>query len=208
MRRDLSVNRIGWIYSLDYRKIILIAFLARFILASIYDVATFVTDRNILLPDGKYYSMRGRYVSLLLNGYKRESFAPSMIPSDDKGRGMVMNFANEEDGKFPPLFISENNFYAYVVGIIYFIFGYFPLGVSILNISLSICSTYLLFRVAERHFGALTANLFLLIALFLPTQIMYSITLSKDFLRMFVVSLMLWLLYRNGGVLCPKRQGV
>jgi 4-amino-4-deoxy-L-arabinose transferase-like glycosyltransferase len=89
---------------------------------------------------------------------------------------------------------------------IYFIFGYFPLGVRVFNILLSLTSTYFLFDIGKRQFGALTANIFLLIALFLPTQILYSITLSKDFLRVFVICLALWILY--GGVAWLQKEKI
>jgi hypothetical protein len=41
----------------------------------------------------------------------------------------------------------------------------------------------------------MTSNLFLLVALFLPTQFIYSITLTRGFISVFIVSLLIWVVY-------------
>ena len=205
MRTAISLGRPGWIYRLDYKKLIIIAFLFRLILASGYDVFTCVTNRDLLVPDGRFYSTVGCYAALLLNGYDKGSFTEEMMPIHQFNRKTFYDVYRQENKFFKSSSSShESAFYYYVVGIIYFIFGYFPLAVRIFNIILSIGSTYLIFIIAKRQFGDLTANLFLLIALFLPTQVMYSVTLARDFLRMFVISLILWLIY--GGVLWQRKQ--
>ncbi len=171
-----------------------------------YDTYVSLTDRDPLLPDSKFYSIRGRYVAILLNGYNREHFTSDMVPSDPVSQDIFCDTLKNEKLYFRSGFaeanlhnfvigLNEVNLFIYIIGFIYFIFGYFPLGVRILNIFLGISSTYFLFKVAKRHFGELTANLFLLIALFLPTQFLYSCTLSRDFLRAFIVSLTLWVIY-------------
>jgi 4-amino-4-deoxy-L-arabinose transferase-like glycosyltransferase len=118
------------------------------------------------------------------------SFTEGMVPEDREGRDIFFHVAEKQKGQLLPF--SESNLFSYIIGLIYFLFGYFPLSVRIFNIFLSIGGTYLLFKIAKRRFGALTANLFLLIALFLPTQTIYSVTMSKDFVRMFVICLILW----------------
>lgn len=198
MRADISLNRTGWLYKLDYRKVILIAFLARFIFASMYDGFVSVTRNEVLAPDGNFYSVRGRYVSLFLNGYSAESFTKDMIPPDKHSQYIFQDAIKNEGGRFP-LHRDESTIFTYIIGLIYFIFGYFPLGVRVFNIALSIGSTYLMFMIARRHFGDLVANVFLLIALFLPSQFVYSLTLTRDFIRVFVVSLTLWVIYGKKG---------
>ncbi|MFH1868348.1 MAG: glycosyltransferase family 39 protein [Candidatus Omnitrophota bacterium] len=195
MRADISFNRTGWLYKLDHRKIILIAFLARFIFAAMYDSFVSVTGNESLVPDGKFYSVRGKYIALLLNGYDSKSFTRDMVPSDRRSQYIFQNAIETEGGRIPLRFTDESTVFTYIIGLIHFIFGYFPLGVRVFNIALSIGSTYLLFMIARRHFGDLVANLFLLIALFLPSQFVYSLTLTRDFIRMFVVSLTLWVIY-------------
>lgn len=195
MRADISVNRTGWLYKLDHRKIILIAFLARFIFAAMYDGFVSVTGNELLAPDGKFFSVRGRYVALLLNGYRAESFTRDMVPPDWHSQYILEDAVKTEGGRIPLRFSDESTVFTYIIGVIYFIFGHFPLGVRVFNIALSMGSTYLLFLVARRHFGDLVANLFLLVALFLPSQFVYSLTLTRDFIRMFVVSLTLWVIY-------------
>lgn len=179
---------------MDTRRLIVIAFLARFIFASIYDIYVSKTDRYILLPDEQYYSMKGRYIALLLNGYDKEEITEDMLPKDEVSRKIFLDTLRNEEQWLPTSY-SETDIYAYILGLIYFIFGYFPLAARAFNITLSISSAYLMFKVAKRNFGELPANLFLLAALFLPTQFGYSITLSRDFLRMFIICFILWRLY-------------
>jgi len=194
MRANLYFNKRSWIHNLDCKKLILIAFLARFIFASAYDIYVNITHNFVFLPDEEFYSIRGRYISLLLDGYGEGSFRKDVIPQGQTSQDIFVDVVKKESGLLPRK-LDETNVFSYVIGLIYFTFGYFPLGVRIFNIFLSIASTYLIYRVADRRFGMLTANLFLLIALFLPTQIGYSITLSKDFLRMFVISILVWGVY-------------
>lgn len=160
-----------------------------------------VTDNDVLLPDSKFYSVRGRYISCLLNGYDKRYFDRSMVPPDSDS-GVIFMHITQQSESFPRLKDDENNFFAYIVGSIYFIFGYFPLGVRIFNIALSILASYFTYSIAKRQFDDVTANIVLGITLFLPTQIVYSITLSKDFIRMFLLMLIMWLIY--GGVMCRR----
>lgn len=177
----------------------------RFILASAYDVFVSVTDNDFLCPDGKYYSARGYYVAALMNGYgKTFRVAPeqSDLALPDAGYRVMFENIVRTDGSKTFFFIFDP--YFFLIGVIYFIFGYFTLGVRVANILLSIISTYLIFRIAKRQFGELTANVFLLVALFLPTQIIYSISMARDFIRMFTVSTIFFIIY--GGVLCLKSR--
>jgi len=194
MRADISLNRFGWLYRLDYKKLIVIVFLLRLILASAYDIFVTVTDKDILLPDSKAYSVRGRYAELVLQRYDGASFTTDLLPVDRVGKEIFIDILQQEKGNLPSR-INEPNSFLYIIGFLYFIFGYSTIWVRVFNISISILSVYLLFKVAKSYFGDLAGNLFLIIALFLPTQIGYSITLSRDFLRVFVVSLMIWIIY-------------
>ena len=194
MRTDISVNRFGWLYRLDYKKLLIIVFLLRLILASAYDILITVTDNDFLLPDSKFYSVRGRYVDLVLQGYDKKSFSRDMLPSDRVGKEIFFNILRQEDGSLPS-FKNQGNTYSFILGSLYYVFGYVTIWGRIFNIFLSIFSVYLLAWVARRYFGDVTANLFLLIALFLPTQFGYSIMLCRDFLRVFVVSVMIWIIY-------------
>ena len=198
MGTDLSVNRNSWLYRLDIRKVILIAFLARFIFAAAYDCFVTVTDKDILLPDSKFYSVRGRYISLLFSGYNKNTLSGELVPGDKHSQYIFADALAKEGGKLP-IHPDESTVFTYIVGLIYLIFGYFPFWIRVLNIALSVCSACLLFSIARRQFGDLTARIFLLAALFLPTQFMYSITLTRDFVRMFVITLILWVIYGEKG---------
>ena len=174
-------------------------------MAAAYDIYVSKSGEEMLLPDGKFYSIKGRHVALQLNGYDESSFTSDMVPQDKKSQFIFLCSIVDEKGRTVSPF-SEVGIYAYAVGLIYFIFGFFPLGARTLNIALSLFGAYFLFDIGRRQLGVLRANLFLLVALFLPTQVIYSITLSKDFMRMFVVCLMLWLIY--GGVAWLRRAEV
>lgn len=157
------------------------------------------TDKDVLLPDSKFYSVRGRYVNLLLQGYDRTCFPKTSLPADRTGRAMFIDEARQGDGTLPDD-VNEANAYSYIIGVIYYVLGCYTIWIRIFNICISILSVFLLSRVAERLFGQITAKLFLLIALFLPTQFGYSITLSRDFLRVLVFSIAIWILYNMGGL--------
>lgn len=194
MRFNISVDRVGWLYNLNYKKLIIVAFLLRFIFAATYDCFVNVTGKDLLVPDSKFYSIRGLYISFLLNGYDKDHFIKNMLPGDAMSRSIFVNTVEWAKGRLPNC-RDDTNLFIYCIGIIYFLFGYFPLGVRIVNVVLGIGSVYLLFKIGRRHFGVLAANLFLLIALFLPTQLIYSITISRDVIRMFLVCLILWVIY-------------
>lgn len=194
MRTDIFNGGISWLSKLDYKKVIVIAFLARLICASSYDIFVQLKGNDPLLPDSKFYSINGRYIAGLFNGYNAVFQAKVLVPGGSKSRDIFKDVVEKEDGRLPQI-RSENEIFYYIIGIIYFIFGFFPLGVRIFNICISMLGVYFIFKVAKRQFGGLTANLFLLIALFLPTQFGYSITMSKDFLRMLIISFTLWVIY-------------
>ena len=192
---------------LDYRKIIIIALLARVIAAASYDIFVSVTHNDILLPDSLYYSIGGRYVALLLNGYDSRMIMEEIGVAGQGPSSILDGIMSSNMGSFPKfggIVNPESNLFFYIVGLIYFIFGHITIAVRVFNISLSILSTYFIFKISERHFGKLAANIFLIVALFLPSHLIYSITLSRDLVRTFLFSLALWLLY--GGVICLKRQ--
>lgn len=206
MRTGLYFNKFSRAFVFDAKKIIIIAILARLIAASFYDIFVTVTDRDFLLPDSKFYSISGWYIALLMSGYGINHMPVDVVPAGKQNRILFYDYIMREHkwGRDNlPILDNETNLFFYIMGIIFFIFGYFPLGVRIFNIILSIASTVLIFKITKKQFGERAARVFLLIGLFLPTQFMYSITLSKDFIRMFVISFILWILY--GGETCPKK---
>lgn len=204
MRATVSFDRFGWICGLDYKKLIIIVFLLRVITASAYDIYVTLTGNDILLPDSKFYSVKGRYVDLILEGYDKDSFTKDLLPGDRISQDIFACTADEEHGILPKK-KNETVVYSYILGFVYLIFGYFTIWPRIFNICISILSAYLLFKVAKRYFGDLAANIFLIAALFLPAQFGYSITLSRDFLRVFVVSFVVWVIYMGAITIWPKK---
>lgn len=173
------------------------------ILASAYDVFFTITNNDVLVPDGKFYSIKGRYIDLVLQGYDKRSFARDLVPGDKDSQAIFLSVLKREQGSLPVI-ADELTVYTYLIGIIYFILGYYTIWIRVFIIFISILSVYLLFRVAKRIFGDLAANLFLILALFLPAQFGYSITMSRDFLRVFIVSLIIYVTYNMGDIWIRK----
>jgi hypothetical protein len=194
MRANIYTDRLGWLSRLNYKKLILIVFLARVILAAAFDISFSLTNKDIIIPDSRFYSIGGKYVSLILSGYDNNSLTRDMVPADKFGQEVFFCIASDK-GLAKPLVFNEIFYYFYIVGFIYFLLGDFSIWVRVFNIVLSIGSAYLFFKIARRRFGILAANIFLIIALFLPAQFAYSISMSKDIMRMFIVALILWGIY-------------
>lgn len=202
MRANISAGGDGWLYGLDPKKILIIVLLLRLILASAYDVYSTVTRNDFIVPDSKFYSMRGRYVDLMLQGYRDISRIERFLPADPWDRAVFIDA--EGIGKRPLLSnINDTSIHFFVVGLIYYIFGYFTICVRVFNIMLSMGSVLLMADISSKLFGRAAACLFLILALFDPVQFIYSITLSRDFLRVFAISFILWIIYYTGE-LCKR----
>lgn len=169
-------------------------FLAKLICASTYDIFVFARGSDPLFPDSRFYTVTGKYVSFLINGYDNGSLISDMAPVDKYGRDIFFNAMS--DGRLQKwrIYSADCQFF-YLTGLVYFLFGDFSIWIRVLNIVLSIASAYLLFAIAKKHFGILAANLFLIMALFLPTLFFYSMMISKDVLRLFIVCVILWGIY-------------
>lgn len=166
------------------------------ILACGYDVFVSITDKDFLVPDSKAYSIRGRCVSLLLQWYDdKECKIAGLFPNNKVDREIFNDTLVRELRYTLPAGDNETNVFSYIIAFLYSVLSYNTIWPRIFNIVLSICSVYFIFKVAKRQFGDTAANLFLLVALFLPTQFGYSITLSRDFLRVFIVSSTIWVIY-------------
>jgi len=166
------------------------------IVASAYDIFVSVTGKDIIAPDSKFYSINGRYVSLVFEGYggKNMPFTKDLLLGDKSSDQIFIDALKREKMQLPPL-NSAVGVHFRLIGILYFIFGYSTICVRVFNICLSILSVYLLYNVARRYFERVTANFFLLLALFLPTLFVYSITMSRDMFRVFLISLAIWTAY-------------
>jgi hypothetical protein len=198
MRANLHIDKLSRIFSLDRKKIIVAAVLLRVIAAFIYDVSVSVTDNDFLLPDSKFYSVSGWYITLLMSGYSMNALPITVFPTGRREPGLFYDYILHEHiwGKDRyPVLNNETNLFFYLIGVIYFVFGYLPFAIRVFNILLSVGSALLIFNITKRQFGDKPAQIFLLISLFLPTQFVYSMTLCKDLLRMFAVSFVLWIIY-------------
>jgi len=194
MRTLLLGNSDSWIKRLDCAQLIIIAVCLRVILASGYDAYVVLTGNDPLLPDSRFYSVNGQYVAATLNKYNIAIYGNYYFPGDSVGRAIFNDAVNMNKGGLPKHF-NETTVFQYIVGVMYFIFGVHTILIRLLNIALSIACTWFVFDIIRKKVREDIAVVFLAVALFLPTQVCYSITLSKDFLRAFAVTFILWGIY-------------
>ena len=194
MRTDISVDRIGWLHALDYKKLIIFAFLLRVIFASGYEVLTAFSGKDMLVPDSEFYSVCGSYMASYIDDFKDTARVRQLFPVSAEGKNIFYDLIKRHHGYALPV-SGEMGLFPFIIGIIYSMFGYVPVAVKIFNICLSIASAYFIFRIAKRHFGNLAANIFLIAALFLPTELGYSLTMCRDLMRVFAITFILWVIY-------------
>lgn len=130
-----------------------------------------------------------------MRGYSKNTFTMDLIPPERDSLELFQAVMSKEEHMVLPPINTDNKLYLHLVALLFFLFGYLPLAVRLMNIAFSIGSALLLFNVGRRNFGVLASNIFLLIALFLPSQVIYSITISKDLVRTFAVSSVIFILY-------------
>jgi len=170
--------------------------------ASIYDISVSVTGRDIFLPDSPYYIGHGQYINTVLHGFdekKMKVYAMRLNPPTQEMFIGGIGLLEKERFRYSVRNSQDAIVYIFIIGALYYMFGPVGIIIRIFNIFLCVVSVYFIFRIAKRKFGDLAANLFLLIALFLPTLFGYSIMICRDFLRVFMVAGMLYIIY--GGVI-------
>jgi hypothetical protein len=113
------------------------------------------------------------------------------------GKYLSMHFRNFTFYKpaFSNLFGSFGGYY--YVGIVYTIFGHYPLMVSITNILLSVAIAVFMFKVAENIFGRKAARWTLIFNLFYPYYISISYYLLRDIIIALTVTAAAWFLIKN-----------
>lgn len=84
---------------------------------------------------------------------------------------------------------SKGILYAFILGILYKIFGYHLIFAKSLNIILSIMTAIFIYLIAKKIFNEQSARISVIIFAFLPSQIMYSSVLSSE--NMYVVLLLM-----------------
>ena len=95
---------------------------------------------------------------------------------------------------FSNLFGSFGGYY--YIGIIYTIFGHYPLMVSIINTLISVAIAVLMFKVAESFFGRKAARWTLILNLIYPYYISISYYLLRDIIIALAVTAAAWFLVK------------
>lgn len=173
------------------------------ILACGYDIYVSLTGHDPILPDSRFYSVRGRYVDIFLQGYREREFLREHIPTNPVEEEIFVDTVHKYDGKLPAR-TNDMIMHFFVVGIIYHVLGYHTIWVRLYMITISMLSVLLMSDISRRIFGRAASTLLLVTGLLIPTQFLYSITLSRDFLRVVFMSVVLWSVYFIGD-LCLKR---
>lgn len=176
-RNDLLLNS-----NKVFVKVIIIIVLLRLALAVGYDKL----NEELVAPDGNIFSASGIIKAKL-----------DIMKTGSRNRETLMwYFYMTEDGsphaatckRFVEPPNSEMTLWTSIIGWIYSALGYKPLAVRFLNIGMSICSAFLLY-------GIIRCRWALIVCLLLPTQIVYSMSLCRDFVREIIICAALWVCY-------------
>jgi len=168
----------------NFSKIITAVIILRVALALGYDCL----HKEIIAPDGAFYS-----ASALVSGgtdirgtWDREVIMWYWMMLDDTDYGRPYKRLINATGN------NDVFHWVYFMKKVYSVFGYKPIIIRLTNVFISIVSAFFLYGVFRCRWA-------LLLCLILPTQVIYSVSMCRDFMREFVVCGVLWLFYWGEG---------
>jgi hypothetical protein len=160
-----------------FLKVAVIIILLRFALAAGYDCL----HKEIIVPDGAFYSASAVKMAKL-DIFKQRIWDREIIrwywniTWDDYCKRLI----NSDS--------LETRSWLHILSFIYSSIGYNTLVIRFLNVFLSISSALFLYGIFRCRWA-------LIVCLLLPTQILYSMSLCRDFMREFLICGLLWLVY-------------
>lgn len=173
-------------------KLALAALLLRFCLASsYYNFFVLYLKRPLYAFDGEVYSIFGWYIALVLKGANIFMLPGSLVPNDFAVIGGFFGTIANFGGRLPPISQYGVGLYSYIIGILYYVFGYTPVLIRFFNSILSVLSAFLVYDIAKRSFSENVAKISFFIMLFNPSFILYSISLQRDTLVNFLILLVI-----------------
>lgn len=108
------------------------------------------------------------------------------------GKTIANNFFSAE---YPPWITSAYIRYGYIIGTIYLLFGSNMWLPIMLNVILSILFSINIFRITNLMFNKKHAKTAFIISLFIPSNILYSVALIRDFIVIFCISEVIYLTF-------------
>ena len=175
-------------------KIFFFALFIRFSLASLYYFLSMsYGSGGDFFGDARIYSYNGLYI------------ARTILNTDPKG--VIGSYQYAEIYKYIDYYFSEfkgalpsicwyslrtTSVYSYFIGFLYMLFGYVPLMIKLLNSVFCVLAAIFIYAIVRDIFDINTARLSLLLVIFYPSLVFWSITGLKEAFILFFISLFLW----------------
>ncbi|MDP2923744.1 MAG: glycosyltransferase family 39 protein [Candidatus Omnitrophota bacterium] len=176
-----------WNYRLY--TILIICFLLHLILLGIIQLVLNTHPEpwhSFFFDDGEYYSMHAHIISSILTNkplsYITSLRAANYWVSDFSQRGMM-----------PPVHGYQVGYITYFYGILYSIFGYYPLIINLWNITLHLLSGILIFKISKILFDQKTGYIATVLFLFNPTLFYYTTTKVAESSYILLICLIIYL---------------
>lgn len=132
-------------------------------------------NTDILGPDGESYQARGWYISRIAN-----DIDPRVIPSSEQIFQSYPDMVEYYKSTLPGWKLHQVGIFSYLIGLIYFLFGYVPLLIKFSNGLISAFTAVLVYELARELFTVRVARASLLAVMFLPSMFIFSLTAMKD----------------------------
>lgn len=162
--RGLSVRERAWVLGIlafaIFARLLLVFSL--FLVSEPSEVASFSWD-----GDGVYYKQRAEWI--------RQLWLGNQIGSLDYGRAFYRGYGWTS--------------YIYVLAYLQYWFGEAPFAIHLLNVFLSLSVAVVLYRLIRAGYGKATALLGLVLLLFMPTPLLWSVSALKESLYVFLIML-------------------
>jgi hypothetical protein len=171
--------------------VLLVSIGLKIAVATLYQSYLFSGGLPIFAPDGEGFSKFGWYISRVLLGKD-----PSIIPSAEHTYWNYHILIKQAlHGVLPPIGY-QTGVYTYFLGLLYVLFGYSPLLGRLINVLLSAVSAFLVMRVAADQAGRRGARLAFFLVLFWPSMFLFSLSLLRDTVVVFLIVTVVWSVHR------------
>lgn len=172
-------------YSADRRFIINICIFAlflRFILSLLHYYAAWNMQRGSdFIGDARAYSASAQYIAEVITKKPAQDIDNNEIDWVNYMRDTYL-------GSLPNIGYRADMFVRHV-GFIYAVFGYNPIIIKLVNSLLSVFTGILLFMIARKFFSEKTAKIVLVLTLFWPSILLWSVTGIKESILIFLIAL-------------------
>ena len=175
----------------NYKTILVVIILTRILGLFIYDAICRAANWEFIVPDGVGYSVRALVAANIMN--RTDVLCPSPMPLDRRWWDGYFRLAIRSYTE--PVARGETAAFVYSVGFLYSKFGYHTFIPRLLNTFISFVCAFMIFDIV-RKYDKTAAILFILAAFLLPSQVIYSLSISKDFIRMFFITAVIWIAYK------------